>query len=121
MKDRDQFERLSKLQESGDNEECWKVFYTEDVVRRITGLEPLVGRDACREQVQHFIDGLTGAPKIEPAAIAFDDENQVSIVEFRHDFSHKEWGEISQMQTHIQRWREGRIYEENIYVINLKS
>jgi hypothetical protein len=25
------------------------------------------------------------------------------------------------MQTHVQRWREGRIYEENIYVINLKS
>ena len=120
MKYRDQFERLSKLQESGDNEECWKVFYTEDVVRRITGLEPLVGRNACREQVQHFIDGLTGAPKTEPTAIAFDDENQVSI-EFRHNFSHKEWGEISQMQTHVQRWHEGRIYEENIYVINLKS
>jgi hypothetical protein len=25
------------------------------------------------------------------------------------------------MQTHVQRWREGRIYEENIYVIQLKS
>ena len=121
MKYRDQFDRLSKLQESGDNEECWKEFYTEDIVRRITGLEPLVGRDACQRQVQHFADGLIGSPKIGPSAIAFDDENQVSIVEFRHDFSHKEWGEVSQMQTHVQRWREGRIYEENIYVINLKS
>ena len=37
MKYRDQFARLSKLQESGDNEECWKEFYTEDVVRRFTG------------------------------------------------------------------------------------
>ena len=88
---------------------------------RATVHEPLVGRDACREQVQHSIDGLTGAPKIDPTAIAFDDENQGSIIEFRHDFSHKEWGEISQMQTHIQRWREGRIYEENIYIINLTS
>jgi hypothetical protein len=25
------------------------------------------------------------------------------------------------MQTHVQRWREGKIYEENIYVIQLKS
>ena len=56
MKYRDQFERLSKLQESGDNEECWKVFYTEDVVRRITGLEPLVGRDACQRQVIDFVN-----------------------------------------------------------------
>ena len=56
MKDRDQFARLSKLQESGDNEECWKVFYTEDVVRRITGLEPLVSRDACQRQEIDFVD-----------------------------------------------------------------
>ncbi len=27
---------MSKLQESGDNEEYWKEFYTVDVVRRIT-------------------------------------------------------------------------------------
>ena len=121
MNYREQFARLSKLQKSGDNEECWNDFYTQDILRRITGLEPLVGRDACRQQVQHFIDSLKGTPKTKLTAIAFDDENQVSIVEFQHDFSHKEWGEISQMQTHIQRWREGRIYEENIYVINLTS
>ena len=121
MNYREQFARLSKLQKSGDNEECWNDFYTQDILRRITGLEPLVGRDACRQQVQHFIDGLKGTPKTKLTAIAFDDENQVSIVEFQHDFSHKEWGEISQMQTHIQRWREGRIYEENIYIINLTS
>ena len=87
MKYRDQFARLSKLQESGDNEECWKDFYTEDIIRRITGLEPIVGRDACRQQVQHFADGLTGAPKIEPTAIAFDDENQVIIFEYEE----KKW------------------------------
>jgi hypothetical protein len=49
MNDRDQFARLSKLQESDDNEECWKEFYTEDIVRRITGLEPLVGRDESKK------------------------------------------------------------------------
>jgi len=34
MNDRDQLARLSKLQESGDNEECWKEFYSEDIVRQ---------------------------------------------------------------------------------------
>ena len=42
MKDRGQFERLSKLQESGDNEECWKVLFTEDTVMRITGSHSLL-------------------------------------------------------------------------------
>ena len=37
MKDRYQFARLYKLQESGDNEECWKEFYTGDTVMRTTG------------------------------------------------------------------------------------
>tara|TARA_B100001057_G_scaffold484309_1_gene562238 strand:- start:215 stop:592 length:378 start_codon:yes stop_codon:yes gene_type:complete len=121
MNYRDQFSRLSELQSSGDNEECWREFYTEDVVRRITGLAPLIGRDAFRQQVQSFLDGLTAPQKIEPTASAFDDEKQVSILEFRHDFSHRENGAISQMQTHVQRWREGRIYEENIYIINLET
>ena len=38
MNDRDQFARLSKLQESGDNEECWKEFYTEDIERQSSQL-----------------------------------------------------------------------------------
>ena len=121
MNYRERFAKLSELQASGDNEESWKEFYTEDIVRRITNLKPLVGRDACRQQVQHFMGGLTGRAKIEPTATAFDDENQVSIFEFRHDFRHKEYGGISQMQTHVQKWREGRIYEENIYVMHLNA
>ena len=121
MNYRDQFLRLSELQSSGDNEDCWKEFYTENVVRRITGLAPLIGRDACRQQVQSFLDGLTAPQKIEPTATAFDDEKQVSIHEFRQDFSHREYGAIPQIQTHVQRWHEGRIYEENIYIINLET
>ena len=42
MNDRDQFVRLSKLQESGDNEECWKELFTEDTVMRITGSNSLL-------------------------------------------------------------------------------
>ena len=59
---RSKFSRLTAMQQSGDNEKVWQEFYTEDIVRRIGG-HPLVGRDACRRQVQDFLDGLTAPQK----------------------------------------------------------
>ncbi len=116
---RSNFAKLTQLMQSGDNQEYWQKYYSENVIRRITGLEPLIGREAGRQQVQEFLDNLTSPPRIEMKAVAFDDDNDVSIFEFRHEFSHKMYGDIRQMQVHVQRWRDEKIYEELIYVMPL--
>ena len=116
---RAKFAELKKLWESGDNERSWQEYYSKDVVRRITGLEPLVGREACRKQVQEFLDGLTSAPSVEWKTVVFDDENQVSIFEFNFEFVHETHGHLRQTQIHVQRWRDDKIYDETIYVMPL--
>ena len=113
---RSNYSRLTAVQQSGDNEKVWQEFYTEDIVRRIGGL-PLVGRDACRRQVQDFLDGLNAPQKMELVTLAFDDENNVSIAEYDQSFSHREYGGISQRLITVQRWRDNQIYEETIYVM----
>lgn len=116
---RSNFDALTKLMESGDKERYWQEYYSENIVRRLTGLRPLVGREACRRQVQEFIDGLTSTPQIESKTVAFDDENQISMYEFNFEFIYKAWGHIRQSQIHVQRWRSDRIFEETIYVMSL--
>ena len=113
---RTNYSRLTTLQ-AKDNKQVWQECYTEDIVRRISGLDPLVGRDACQEQVQDFIDGLKGPLEQDQIALAFDDENYVTIAEFDQSFSHKEFGDIAQRIVMVQRWRNDQIYDETIYVM----
>jgi hypothetical protein len=117
---RTNYSRLTTLQ-AKDNKQVWQECYTEDIVRRISGLDPLVGRDACQEQVQDFIDGLKGPLEQDQIALAFDDENNITIVEIAQSFSHKKWGDIAQRLVMVQRWRNDQIYDETIYVMRQTS
>lgn len=108
--------RLTTLQ-AKDNEQVWQECHTENIVRRIPGLDPLVGRDACRKQVQDFLDGLKGPQKMAQLALAFDDENNVTVVEYDQSFSHKKYGDIAQRLVMVQRWLDDQIYDETIYVM----
>ncbi|MBC8874537.1 MAG: nuclear transport factor 2 family protein [Planctomycetes bacterium] len=121
MNMRANFESLTTLMRSGDNEECWQKYYSEDVVRRYTNVKPWVGRETCRQRVQEFLDGLTSTPRVEWKTVAFDDDNQVSIFEIYHEFSHKAYGDIRQTEVHVQRWRDGKIYDESIYLMPLNE
>jgi len=98
------------------NEDYWRESYSEDIVWQLPN-QKLVGREACRQHILTFVESLNSAPKIASKSLAFDEQRQTSIHEFQNDFSHNECGEVSQMQIHVQRWRDNKIYEEVIYVI----
>lgn len=115
---RENFKKLQQSYESNDKE-YWEKFYSKDVVRRIAGCKPLIGRDACKLQHQEYLDSLTSPPQFEMKSVAFDDDNNVCIYEFYHEFSSTKYGEIRQMQVHVQRWRDEKIFEESIYAMPL--
>jgi hypothetical protein len=83
---RSNFSRLTTLQNEG-NEQVWQECYTEDIVRRISGMNPMFGRDACQRQGQEFTDGLKGPLKKDQTALAFDEESNVTIVECDQAFN----------------------------------
>ena len=113
---RTNYSRLTTLQ-ANDNKQVWQECYTEDIVRRISGFDPLVGRDACQKHDQDFLDGLKGPLKHDQIALAFDDVNHVTIAEFDQSFSLKEFGDFAQPIVMVQRWRNDQIYDETIYVM----
>lgn len=105
-------------------------WFSEDAVRRIPSskfsiipgskpkfsCEELVGLEACQRQVQEFEDALAAPNRLELHSLAVDEENGVSIVKYAHEFRHRKWGRIRQKQVHVQRWRDGKVVEEDIYV-----
>ena len=46
---------------------------------------------------------------------AVDEDNQTSVYQYQHEFNHTSQGKIRQMQIHVQRWRDEKMYEEFIY------
>jgi hypothetical protein len=114
-------ENMNAMTLQGKWQEALDKYYADDAVRKISGLVPLVGKDMIREQVEDFINGLTEFKAYEIKAVAVDEENNVSMVEWSQEFIHKFYGHIRQTLVGVQRWRDGQIYEESLYVMQERA
>ena len=110
-------ENMNAMSLKGKWKEAFDKYYADDAVRKIAGLVPLVGKDMIREQAEDFLNGCTQLPSHEIKALSVDEENNVSMIEMSQEFTHKFYGHIRQSLALVQRWRDGQIYEESIYVM----
>jgi ketosteroid isomerase-like protein len=110
-------ENMNAMTLQGKYWEAFDKYYADDAVRKIAGLAPLVGKDMIREQVEDFIKGCTEFKAFEVKAVVVDEENNVSMVEQFVEWTHKFYGHVRQNQVAVQRWRDGKIYEESVYVM----
>jgi len=114
-------ENMNAMTLQGKWKEVLEKYYADDVVRKISGLVPLVGKDMIREQIEDFINGCTEFRSYEIKAVAVDEENNVSMVECSQEFTHKLYGHIRQSLVFVQRWRQGKIYEESLYIMQERA
>ena len=110
-------ENLNAMILQGKNQEAYEKYYADDIVRKVPNLVPLVGKDAVREQEKDFVKGCTDFRRVEVKAVAVDEDNEVSMVEWFMDYTHKFWGDVRQAHVCVQRWRDGQIYQESMYVM----
>jgi hypothetical protein len=114
-------ENMNAMTLQGKWQEAFDKYYADDAVRKISGLVPLVGKDMIREQVEDFLNGCTEFRTSEIKAVAVDEENNVSMVEWFVEYTHKFYGHIRQSHVCVQRWRHGKIYEESLYVMQERA
>jgi len=114
-------ENMNAMSLQGKWKEALEKYYADDAVRKISGLVPLVGKDMIREQVEDFIKGCTEFTSYEIKAVTVDEENNVSMVEWSQEWTHKFYGHIRQSHVCVQRWRDGLIYEESLYVMQERA
>ena len=114
-------ENMNAMSLQGKWKEALEKYYADDAVRKISGLVPLVGKDMIREQVEDFIKGCTEFTSYEIKAVTVDEENNVSMVEWSQEWTHKFYGHIRQSLVFVHRWRDGKIYEESLYVMQERA
>jgi uncharacterized protein (TIGR03067 family) len=101
--------------------EAWDKYYADDLVRR-NGFEPArVGKIRNQVHEQDFLNCVTGWKVAEIKAMAVDEDHSVTMVELLMEFTHKQWGDIRQSIVTVQRWRDGKIYDEASYVMRMEE
>jgi len=104
---------LNQLVLEGKMMDAFEKYYADDVVMQEINMEPTVGKDANREREIKWLEGITDFRGAEVKNIAIG--NNVSMVEWLMDYSHKEYGDVKMSQVAVQTWEDGKIVKELFY------
>ena len=106
-------EDLNSMLLQGRAMEAFEKYYADDVVMQENEQPPTVGKSANREREKQFFSNVTDFRGAEVKAVAVGDN--VTMVEWFFDYTHKEWGKKTYHQVAVQRWRDGKIVHERFY------
>ena len=104
---------LNQLVLEGKMMDAFEKYYADDVVMQEINMEPTVGKDANREREIKWLEGITDFRGAEVKNIAI--RNNVSMVEWFMDYSHKKYGDVKMSQVAVQTWEDGKIVKELFY------
>ncbi len=93
--------------------EAFEKYYADDVVMQENEQPPTVGKNANREREKQFFANVTEFRGAQVNAVAVGDN--VAMVEWFADYTHKEWGKKTYHQVAVQRWKDGKIVHERFY------
>lgn len=106
-------EDLNSMVLKGQTLEAFEKYYADDVVMQENEQPPTAGKDANREREKQFLANLTEFRGAEVKAVTVGDN--ITMVEWFYDYTHKEWGKITHHQVAVQRWKDGKIIHERFY------
>ncbi len=104
---------MNKMVLEGKILDAFEKYYADNVIMQDINMEPVVGKDANREREQKWISGITEFRGAEVKNVAIGDN--VSMVEWFMDYSHKEYGEVKMKQVAVQTWKNDKIVKEVFY------
>ena len=104
---------LNQMVLEGKMMDAFEKYYADDVVMQEINMEPTVGKDANREREKKWLEGITDFRGAEVKNVAVGDN--VSMVEWFMDYSHKEYGDVKMAQVAVQNWKDGKIVKEVFY------
>ena len=106
-------EDLNSMILKGQILEAFEKYYGDDVVMQENEHPPTVGKDSNIEREKQFLANVTEFRGAEVKAVAVGDN--VTMVEWFVDYTHKEWGKKTYHQVGVQRWKDGKIIHERFY------
>ena len=113
---KEKINHLNQLVLEGKLLDAFELYYDDEVVMQENELPATVGKDANRKREQDFLNSITefrGAA-VEDVAIG---EN-VTMVKWKFDYTHKDWGVRKYTQVSVQHWKDGKIVKEQFFYGN---
>ncbi len=107
---------LNSLILEGKAMEAFEKYYHEDVVMQENQGAPTVGKEANRRREAEFFNSLIDFRSAEVLKVAVGE--QLTMVEWHYDYTHKEWGDRNYTQVGVQEWKDGKIIKETFYYGN---
>ncbi len=113
MNIKEMIDDLNKMVLEGNMMEAFENYYSDDVVMQETNMEPVIGKDANREREKQWLEGITEFRNAKVLNTTVGDN--VTMVEWFMDYSHKEYGDVKMQQIAVQTWKDGKIVKEMFY------
>lgn len=106
---------LNHLIYSGKALEAFEKFYHDEVVMQENESKPTFGKEANRQREQEFFDNMI---EFRAKPIDVTTGENVSMVTWHFDYTHKQWGERNFKQVSVQHWLDGKIIKEQFFYGN---
>lgn len=97
--------------------EAFEKYYAEDIVMQENEDAPRIGKEVNRIHEEAFSGNIVEFRNAEVKNVIVSD--QMTVVEWDFDFTHRDWGVRTFTQVAVQRWNEnGQINYEKFYYNN---
>ncbi len=111
---RERVEALNNMILSGHSLAAFEKFYADEVTMQENEESPTVGKAANRIREEEVAGNIVEFRHAEVKNVLASDN--ISVVEWDYDFTHREWGDRKFTQVSVQRWNsEGQIVNEKFY------
>ena len=107
---------LNSLVLAGKPLDAFDRFYHDDVIMQENENQPTIGKAANRKREEEFYSNILEFREANPLKIAVGED--VTMVVWHYDYTHKDWGVRNYTQTSVQTWKDGKIIKEQFFYGN---
>lgn len=104
---------LTNMILQGRTLEAFDRFYHDDVTMQENDAPPMVGKPANRIREHAFHSSIVDFRREEVLDIAVGED--ITMVRWAYDFTHKEWGDRKYTQVSVQHWKGGKVIKEQFF------
>ncbi len=104
---------LNDLVLQGKAMEAFEKYYSDDVHMQENESEPTIGKELNKEREEEFFDNIVEFREAKLLHVAIGDN--VTMVEWHYDYTHRQWGVRKYSQVSVQNWKNGKIIKEKFY------
>jgi len=107
---------LNDLVLQGKALDAFETYYDDNVVMQENENLPTIGKEANRKREETFFSLVTEFRSARPLKVTAGDD--VTMVQWHYDYTHKEWGLRNYLQVSVQEWKNGKIVKEQFFYGN---